>query len=243
MDAKEIVVALAETEMAFRLHFAGSEMPFLYFVSEKNKAHELACVQAEPEKISVFQKDSGCSEAYAEYCCLMMEAGNVLLHHNRMLFHGVAMIYKGRGYILTAPSGTGKSTQFRNLNTIYGEECRIISGDKPVLRRISEDEFRIYPSPWNGKENWSGNKTALLQAIIWLDQGMDNTIMRTRDADMVLPLFSQIIYTAPDPRTVHEACQMTEALLRHIPVYKFVNTGDLQSSKMLGDYLDREAEK
>lgn len=243
MDAKEIVVTLAETEMAFRLHFAGTEMPFLCFADEKKEAHEQARVQAKLEKICMFQKDNGCSAAYAEYCCLMMEAGNVLLHFDRMLFHGVAMIYKGRGYILTAPSGTGKSTQFRNLNTLYGKECRIISGDKPVLRKLSEDGFRIYPSPWNGKENWSGKETAFLNSIIWLEQGSDNMIMRMGEADMVLPLFSQIIYTAPDPRTVHEASQMTEGLLRHIPVYKFVNTGDLQSSMMLGDYLDREAEK
>ena len=201
-----------------------------------------ACVQAKPEKIDAFRQENECEEAFAEFCCLLLEAGNSLLHFHRMLFHGVAMIYKGKGYILTAPSGTGKSTQFRNLHMIYGEECRIINGDKPIIRRMSEEEFRVYPSPWNGKENWSGRENARLHAVIWLEQGRENQIRRMDASDMVLPCLSQIIYNVPDPRTAHEACQMADGLLRHLPIYKFTNTGDLQSSKILGDFLDREAE-
>lgn len=242
MNTKEIVVVLAETEMAFRLHFAGTEMPFLYFERERERTPVRAYVKADLKKVYEYKKENKFTEAYAEYCCLMNEAGNVLLHSDRMLFHGVAMIYKGRGYVLTAPSGTGKTTQFRNFHAIYGKECRIISGDKPVIRRISDDEFRIYPSPWNGKENWAGNETARLQAVVWLEQGKNNLIEKPNVADMVLPCLSQIIYSAPDPGTVHEACRLTEGLLTHVPIYKYTNTGDLQSSKMLGDFLDREVE-
>lgn len=50
MNTKEIVVTLAETEMAFRLHFEGTEMPFLYFECERTGKQVQACVQAKPEK-------------------------------------------------------------------------------------------------------------------------------------------------------------------------------------------------
>ena len=242
MNNKEIVVVLAEKEMAFRLHFAGTEMPFLCFKRESDQMPVRAYVKADLNKVNEYAKDNRCTDSYAEYCCLMNEAGNVLLHSDRMLFHGVAMIYKGRGYVLTAPSGTGKTTQFRNLRAIYGEECRIISGDKPVIRRISEDVFRIYPSPWNGKEHWAGNEIIRLHAVVWLEQAKENMIEKPAIADMVLPCLSQIIYSAQDPVTVHEACRMTEGLLTHVPIYKFMNTGNLQSSKILGDFLDQEAE-
>lgn len=242
MNTKEIVVVLAETEMAFRLHFAGTEMPFLCYERERERTSVRTYVKADLKKVYEYKKENRCSEWYAEYCCLMNEAGNVLLQSDRVLFHGVAMIYKGRGYVLTAPSGTGKTTQFRNLHAIYGEECRIISGDKPVLRRMSEDEFWIYPSPWNGKENWAGNEIIRLHAVVWLEQGNENLIEKPDISDMVLPCLSQIIYSAPNPGTVHEACRMAEGLLRYVPIYKYTNTGDLQSSKMLGDFLNREAE-
>ena len=243
MNTKEIIIALAETEMAFRLHIADTEMPFLYFECNQDVNHERVCVEAQLERIIEFQRENRCRSAFAEYCCLMNAAGNALLHYDRMLFHGVGMIYKGRGYILTAPSGTGKTTQFRNLHTIYGEDCRIISGDKPVIWRTSKEEFRIYPSPWNGKENWAGEENAGLFAVIWLEQGSGNLIRREKAEDMVLPCLSQILYDAPDRRTVHEACQMAEGFLSHVPIYKFINTGDLASSKMLGDFLDKESEK
>lgn len=243
MNTKDIVVTLAEKEMAFRLHFTGSEVPFLFYGGKKPDQEFDYYISAEPESIREYQKENTCSASFAEYSSLLSVTGNILLHDERMLFHGVGMIFKGIGYIMTAPSGTGKSTQFRNLHTIYGDECRIINGDKPVVRYMSENEHRIYPSPWNGKENWAGTENAVIKAIIWLEQGVENRIERTEVSDMVLPIFNQVLYTAPDTRTVHEACRMIDSMLAYIPIYRFVNTGDLNSSTILGEFLESEAGK
>lgn len=244
MGTKDIVVTLAEKEMAFRLHFAGTEVPFLYYGGKEADRNYEHYVQVDRESVVKSQLKNKCSASVAEIGCLLIIAGNELLREgNRMLFHGVAMTYKGRGYILTAPSGTGKSTQFRNLHEIYGDECRVINGDKPVVRRVSENEIRIYPSPWNGKENWAGKENAALTAVIWLEQGLDNRIEKPEISDMILPIFNQVLYSAPDTQTVHEACGMVDSILSSVPVYRFVNTGDIESSKMLAEFLDREAEK
>lgn len=240
MDTKDIVVELAEKEMAFRLHFAGTEMPFLYYGGRLADRKDDHCIQVDEETVLEYMKTNNCSERFAEYSCLLMPAGDSLLHYGRMLFHGVGMIYKGKGYILTAPSGVGKSTQFRNLHKIYGDDCRIINGDKPVIRHVSETEHRIYPSVWNGKEKWAGTENARLNAIIWLRQGSENMMDKPEISEMILPILSQVIYTAPDTKTVHEACRMLNSILSYIPVYRFTNTGSLDSSKMLGEFLDRE---
>lgn len=241
MDSKVIVVRLAEKEMAFRLHFAGTEMPFLYYGGKIADRNYDRYIQVDKDKVTDFVEKNNSSESYAEYINLLLETGDCLLHEECMLFHGVGMIYKEKGYILTAPSGTGKSTQFRNLHMIYGDNCRIINGDKPIVRRISEKEHRIYPSLWNGKEKWAGTENAPIQAIIWLRQGSENLIERPQISEMVLPLLSQVIYTAPDSHTVHKACQMLDSLLSYIPVYQFTNTGTMESSEMLGKFLDQEA--
>ena len=91
--------------------------------------------------------------------------------------------------------------------------------------------------------NWGGKEDAALKAIIWLEQGGENQIQKCAASDMVLPLLKQVIYSAPDSETVHEACLMLDGILSNIPIYRFVNTGDLDSSKMLGDFLDSEVEK
>lgn len=243
METKEIVVELAEKEMAFRLHFAGTEVPFLYYGARKAEKKYNKYTEAKLKIVLKFQEDKKCSESFAEFSTLLAEAGDNLLHEERMLFHGVGMIYKERGYILTAPSGTGKSTQFSNFKKLYGNGCRIINGDKPVVRHMAGNVYRIYPSPWNGKENWGGKEDAALKAIIWLEQGVENRIKKCAASDMVLPLLKQVIYSAPDSETVHEACLMLDGILSNIPIYRFVNTGELDSSKMLGDFLDSEVEK
>lgn len=243
MDTRDIVVTLADKEMAFRLHFTGSEMPFLYYGGKKSDTVDSDCIQVDPHRVWNYSSENSCSTSYAEFFCLLTEAGNRLLLEDRMLFHGVGLIYKGRGYILTAPSGTGKSTQFMNLRMLYGEDCRIINGDKPVIRRMSDSEYRIYPSPWNGKENWAGKESAELSAIIWLEQGSENNIKNEAVSEMVLPILSQVIYNVPDTKTAHEACRMVDGVLSNVPVYRFTNTGSIESSKILGEFLDREAEK
>lgn len=243
METKEIVLELAEKEMAFRLLFAGTEVPFLYYGARRAEKSYDRYVETEKKSVLEYQKRNKCTESYAEFSTLQVKAGDALLRDERMLFHGVGMIYKERGYILTAPSGTGKSTQFRNLHTLYGNECRIINGDKPVVRHLDKNMYMIYPSPWNGKENWAGKESALLRAVIWLEQGPENQIRECTAPEMVLPIFNEVIYSAPDSETVHEACVMIDGILSSVPVYRFVNTGELSSSKMLGDFLDREAEK
>ena len=105
---------------------------------------------------------------HIEYCYLMEAATDVLMDAHRCIFHGVAFVWRKRAWILTAPSGTGKSTQFSNLVKLYGEEVFCLNGDKPCLEIYEDGSVNVYDSPWRGKEGWGTGDAVFPLAGVFL---------------------------------------------------------------------------
>lgn len=236
--SKELLITLAETEVAFRFHFDGTGMLFRdYEKKEISGVYTGAFLSADLKKISMLAKELHCSLEFAEYNCLMTEAADYMTERDCTMFHGVAFLCGEGAYILTAPSGTGKSTQFRNLKHLYGRRCRIINGDKPFLGYNRRGQILVYPSPWNGKEQWAGREHGPLRAIFLLEQGQENVLTTLDKQAAVIPIIEQFIYTAPTRKSVHTVFQMADAMINHIPLYHFKNKGDYASSAMLFEQI------
>ena len=63
------------------------------------------------------------------------------------MLHGVLMEWQGKGIILTASSGTGKTTHAR-LWREY-ENALIINGDRVLIRK-EEGQWYAFGTPWSG---------------------------------------------------------------------------------------------
>lgn len=241
MDTSVITVSMAETEFDLRLHYKRTEAYFEEFKIE-HAARDRVIISVSEKEIEEYKTQDECSDHFAEYCQLRLPMGNLFTHRDRIIFHGVSFIYEKGAYILTAPSGTGKSTQFRNLRHLFGDKYRIISGDKPILSIDNRGEIHVWPSPWNGKERWAGCEHAPLKGIFILSQGKENSISRAEGADTVLRLMEEVLFSAPDLKSVKTACRFIDVMMKEIPLYYFVNRGDYASSGML-DQLICELEK
>lgn len=169
----------------------------------------------------------------AESKSLLGLISDELLPHNRLLFHSAAILWHGKAWLITAPSGTGKTTQYRNLKKLYKDEIQIICGDNPVLHFRPDDTIMVYPSPWNGKENYGGDAEAPLAGIVWLAQSQENEIKRLAPKDAVVPIFHEINTYSRTPELVDQMFWLEEKMITSVPVWKFENTGTLASSKML----------
>lgn len=77
--------------------------------------------------------EEGSTAPYVEHMELCTRACDALLPFERAIFHGVAFIWRGQAWLLTALSGTGKTTHYIQWKRQYGGEISIINGDKPVL--------------------------------------------------------------------------------------------------------------
>lgn len=238
MKKSEFLIKLADLEVAFRFHYSGTGMLFRSY--EKKTLPGDYCgeyLSADPEKIMSYARETGRSWEDSEYNCLLEVAANYLAEKDRPMFHGAAFICGEGAYILTAPSGTGKSTQYRNLKYLYGDRVRVINGDKPILGRGQEGEIIVFPSPWNGKERWAGSEHAPLKGMVLLEQGPCNILKTMGPGEAALPVLKEFLYTAPSRKSVHTVCRMADTIVRSVPLYHFENKGDLASSQMLFDCI------
>ena len=185
--------------------------------------------------------------SFREFQSLMLATGNELLYHHRALFHGAALLWKGRAWILTAPSGTGKTTQLRHWKRLLKREAKVINGDKPLLVCREDGTVWVYSSPWRGKERYGiPGLRAPLGGILLLKQGEENHIRRIDPGEAVLPLFTEFVSFPEDTGQIQCQAQILEQVLGTIPVWELTNLGDEKSAQItletLQHFLEAETE-
>ena len=136
-------------------------------------------------------------------------------------------------WLITAPSGSGKTTQLKNWQEIVGDDMTVINGDKPVISCRDEGIVYMSSSPWMGKE-WYGNCniSAKLGGIILLEQGDHNEIKRLCSKDAVLPLFLELLSYPDNTDQIHMMGRLLGRILEHTPVWKLTNLGNLDSTEL-----------
>lgn len=74
--------------------------------------------------------EAGTTPEQVEYLELGPRVCDALLPYGRILFHGAAILWRGRVWVFTANSGTGKTTQYMLWKLCFGNEIKILNGDK-----------------------------------------------------------------------------------------------------------------
>lgn len=131
--------------------------------------------------------EAGTTPEQVEYLELGPRVCDALLPYGRILFHGAAILWRGRVWVFTANSGTGKTTQYMLWKLCFGSEIKILNGDKPLLE-FREGGILVHPSPWRGKEGLGSLDAAPLGGIILLEQSEENRMRRLLPAEAAGPL-------------------------------------------------------
>ena len=234
-----IRVCLADICLDYALRYPATEKYFgKYICAEQVETTEdLLAVTDELWERHKNIAEPGIPEAYTEFYALLGITSRALLKHGKCLFHGAAFLWHDRAWILTAPSGTGKTTQLRLWQKLFGREVGLINGDKPVMECREDGSVWIYPSPWNGKENLSGSMGGRLAGIIYLEQADHNEIGRMDLRSGILPVYRQFLYYGDYESEIREVGLMMDTVLRNIPVWKLSNLGDEASAELTHDTL------
>lgn len=178
-------------------------------------------------------------DAQAESKTLLGIASDALLEYNRLLMHAVAIRIENQVILISAPSGTGKSTQYRNLKQLYGESIEILNGDNVALH-FQENQIVVHSTPWKGKEGYGKVGQGKLAGIIFLKQSKKDKIQKMELSKAVYPIFHEIHTYAKTEESVHQLFKLEKQLLTTIPIYQFENTGTLESSKVLNQTIRKE---
>ena len=201
----------------------------------------------------------------AEYSLLTAAFSDVLMDFDRLIIHGVALRRRDRAWLICAPSGVGKSTQARWLQTLRPGEFAVISGDRPILEFLpalpnchserSEESappspsvaaaigrqppapILVHPSPWNGKEDWYGAEAAPLAGIILLQRGEENRLEALKPRKAAVSVYTQLIQTAAREKKIRQAAELTNRLLRTVPVWRLTSRQPPASTQLLLDQV------
>lgn len=148
--------------------------------------------------------------------------------------HAVILEVQGKGILLTAPSGTGKSTHAHYWRDV--ENGLIINGDKALLRRI-DGKWWACGSPWRGTSGECINRKAPLSAIVVLKQASENHTKKLSP----LEGFQAIVSRMMAPREVYlltEKCiDFAGDLVENIPIYELGCTNHPDSVACLKETL------
>lgn len=176
--------------------------------------------------------------SWTEFYQLSGLVSRFLLNYNCCIYHGAAFYWHGMAWIITAPSGVGKTTQLFLWQKLFGTEIEVINGDKPVIKCCNNGTVFVYPSPWNGKEGFSGDKTGRLGGIIILEQSDHNEIKRLDVCSSMIPIYRQFLYYADYEDEIRAVGYLQKVILQNIPIWKLYNLGDEASAKLTHDVLE-----
>lgn len=191
------------------------EPDFLVQTSEQEIEAERA--QSEETRIEEGLPPYEFEAPYLETLAVYRKIATEAVSRGRLLMHGSVIAVDGRAYMFTARSGTGKSTHVRLWRQLFGERAVMINDDKPLLK-VTEQETRIYGTPWDGKHRLSTNTSAPLQAICILTRAAENTIREIKPAEAVNMLIMQT-FRPEDSTLLLSTFDLLDRMARNVRFY------------------------
>lgn len=186
------------------------------------------------DRIALLQDNSGTSGHLAfEYLGQMMPG--IFLKHGVLTFHGVLMEHQGNGIIISAPSGTGKTTHARFWRDY--KNALIINGDRASCY-VKDGKWFGFGLPWSGTSGEQVNRRVPLKAIVILERGEYNEAHLIRGLEAFGGIFPHLQYPAWDKAMVNKAMENMEQLLCKIPVVRFQCRPDHESVDVLAQVLE-----
>ena len=152
-----------------------------------------------------------------------------------MLMHASVIRHQGKGYLMTAPSGTGKSTHTRLwYDNIPG--CDLMNDDNPVVRIVGGEPI-VYGSPWSGKTPCYRNIQAPVGGIVRIQQRPENSIRKLSTLEAFSNLLPAISNMKWDKRVYNGVCDGISELIRLCGMYELGCLPDAAAAHLCHDTI------
>ena len=161
--------------------------------------------------------------------------GYSILNKEAIMLHGVIIEYKGQGIIISAKSGTGKTTHARIWRDY--KNAFIINGDRCICRK-NEQQWYAYGSPWCGTSGECMNRKVPIKAIVMLEQSPVNKVDKLNLYDASLKLIERAFAPTWEPDLMNKAFDIIENIANDIPVLKLQCRPDLEAVEVLEKALE-----
>lgn len=168
-----------------------------------------------------------------EYLAQMMPP--VLLLSGMLSFHGVLMEYDRKGIILSAASGTGKTTHARLWRNL--EDAFIINGDRSTCRKTG-DAWTGYGLPWSGTSGEQMSRSVPVTAMVVLEQGLENHAEVLRGLEVFSKVLPHFLYPKWNRELSSTAMDLLDDFLKQVPVIRLQCRPDEEAVRILKGTLE-----
>ncbi len=210
-EGKEI----GEFDSGGNLHRVGQlsdgSYQFGVFSSDKQLCSEMQCAQDFSTCTIGIRAEKEHLRAFGLNNCIMIAFAFSTIRIGTLLVHASVIRKDGYGYLMTAPSGTGKSTHtFLWYKNIPG--CDLMNDDNPVVR-IIDGKSIVFGSPWSGKTPCYRNTEVPIGAIVRIQQRPKNSIRPMNPVESMAVMLSQVSSMKWDKNIYHTVCSTLAELI------------------------------
>ena len=152
-----------------------------------------------------------------EYMFLGAEYYSALVHFNGLMLHSSCVVYDGKAYLFSAPSGTGKSTHTQLwLKKFPG--AYILNDDKPAIR-ITENGIYAYGTPFSGKTDLNVNTGVPIGGICVIERSETNRIKRMPTDEALFNIMNQTVRPYKEEE-MEKLLKTLDKVVSNIAMYK-----------------------
>ena len=171
--------------------------------------------------------------------CMMMAYAFATATMDTVLIHSSVIRCDGKGYLMTAPSGTGKSTHTHLwYTTIPG--CDLMNDDNPIIRIIDNKPF-VFGSPWSGKTPCYRNIQAPIGGIVRIKQRPENTIRRLGAVEAFTTLLPACSNMKWDARIYNGICDSITKFIQTCGIWELGCLPNSEAAILCHDTVSQES--
>lgn len=153
------------------------------------------------------------------------------LHRQVLTFHGALVEEGGRGFLLCADSGVGKTTHARLWRD--HKNALILNGDRAACYQ-KQGQWLGFGTPWCGTSGEYVNRAVPLRAVVILERGEENHVSAANG----MWLLAHTVYPAWDQAATETMLSLLDRFLSSVPVLKLECTPHVSSVEVLYQALE-----
>lgn len=176
-----------------------------------------------------------------EHIYLAAEFFQKILDYDSIMIHASALKYKGKCYLFSAPSKTGKSTHTKLWKKVYGDSVAIINDDKPIIRLI-EDKLYAYGTPFAGGTYGFKDDRAELSSIVFVKRGLKNSIRKITAKEAIPQIFYETVRKV-GKELMFKVLDMLERIIDYADFYEITCNMDEEAAILAHDTIVKDIKK
>lgn len=151
------------------------------------------------------------------------------------LLHSASFLYKGRAWLFSGKSGTGKSTHTNLWKNHYG--VQLLNGDLNMLG-IEGGQVYVYGQPWCGTSGICTEKSYPLGGITYLRQAPENRCMVLQPAESSLAVLQRMISPAWEEYLLQRNIEFAEKVGQECLAWRLYCTPEWEAAEEMKREID-----